>query len=132
MTIHRSERILRTAILDVLCSQPPLDLGSRLRRALNESRDPGEHPEDRCEECRSQFEPWHAPTEDWARATGRAWGGPILCRPCFNKRLSAQSFTTAQPKELTLSEVLDGAERASQRVEKWPEWKRELGGGGDE
>lgn len=31
-----------------------------------------------------------------------------------------------QPRTLTLKEVLEGAERAQQRVSTWPEWKREL------
>jgi hypothetical protein len=31
-----------------------------------------------------------------------------------------------QPRILTLKEVLEGAERAQQRVSTWPEWKREL------
>lgn len=31
-----------------------------------------------------------------------------------------------RPRTLTLAEVLAGAERAEARVEKWPEWKREL------
>ena len=30
------------------------------------------------------------------------------------------------PQVLTLAEVNAGADRASQRVETWPEWKREL------
>lgn len=82
----RSEQVLRTAIIDVLCSWPPDDVGARLRRALNASRGPGEHPEGRCEECRAEFTPWTATPEDWERATGRSWGGPILCHPCFTKR----------------------------------------------
>lgn len=31
-----------------------------------------------------------------------------------------------RPRTLTLAEVLAGAERAAARVERWPEWKREL------
>lgn len=31
-----------------------------------------------------------------------------------------------QPRTLTLDEVLEGAERAHQRVSTWPDWKREL------
>ena len=31
-----------------------------------------------------------------------------------------------RPRTLTLAEILAGAERAAARVEKWPEWKREL------
>lgn len=31
-----------------------------------------------------------------------------------------------QPRTLTLKEVLEGAERAQNRVSTWPEWKREL------
>lgn len=31
-----------------------------------------------------------------------------------------------QPRTLTLQEVLEGAERAEQRVSNWPQWKREL------
>lgn len=34
--------------------------------------------------------------------------------------------TKPQLRTLTLREVLEGAERAQQRVSKWPEWKREL------
>jgi hypothetical protein len=30
------------------------------------------------------------------------------------------------PKSLSLDEVIDGTKRASQRVAKWPEWKRSL------
>lgn len=36
--------------------------------------------------------------------------------------------TQSQPRTLTLKEVLEGAERAQQRVSAWPEWKRELSG----
>lgn len=87
--MSRSERVLRTAILDVLCMQAPEPFGSRLRRALNESREPDEHPEDRCEECRQEFDSlWAATPEAWRLATGRSWGGPILCRPCFDVRLA--------------------------------------------
>ncbi|MCX4241403.1 hypothetical protein [Paraliomyxa miuraensis] len=32
----------------------------------------------------------------------------------------------SQPITLTLREVLEGAKRAEDRVEKWPEWKRKL------
>lgn len=31
-----------------------------------------------------------------------------------------------RPRTLTLAEVLAGAERAAARVERWPEWKRDL------
>jgi len=31
-----------------------------------------------------------------------------------------------QPRTLTLSEVLEGVERASRRTDAWPEWKRAL------
>ncbi len=85
--ISRSEHVLRTAILDVLCSQPDDAVGGRLRQALIESREPSEHPEDRCEECREPFKPWTAPQKDWAAATGRDHGGPILCKGCFGERL---------------------------------------------
>lgn len=34
--------------------------------------------------------------------------------------------TRPQPRILTLEEVLQGAERARQRVAAWPEWKRAL------
>ena len=34
-----------------------------------------------------------------------------------------------RPKTPTLKEVLEGAERAQQRVAAWPEWKRELSSG---
>lgn len=98
--ISRSEAVLRKAIIDVLCmfevnaDPAPIDgVGARLRRALNDSRDPDEHPEDRCEECRRPFEPWHAPTEEWAQVTSRRWGGPILCRDCFDKRLEVSRAT---------------------------------------
>lgn len=89
--LPRSERVLRTAILDVLTTPPHCDgdtVGARLRRALNESREPSEHPEDRCEECRQTFAPWDASPEDWERVTSRNWGGPILCKPCFDARLA--------------------------------------------
>lgn len=33
---------------------------------------------------------------------------------------------TQKPKTLTLQQVLEGAERAHERVLKWPEWKRQL------
>lgn len=82
-------KILRTAILDVLCGDPPESIGLRLRRALNESRAPTEHPEDHCEECRSAFGPWTADPVEWCAVTGRAWGGPIFCRDCFGARLAA-------------------------------------------
>lgn len=36
------------------------------------------------------------------------------------------------PKTPTLAEVLEGAERAATRVAKWPEWKRELSGSGED
>lgn len=95
--VARSERVLRTAIIDLLClplvnaedADPTVHerIGGRLRAALNESRDPDEHPEDRCEECRQPFEPWAATPEDWKRVTGRNWGGPILCQPCFEARV---------------------------------------------
>jgi hypothetical protein len=83
-----SERVLRSAIIDLLCS-PTVgpEVGGRLRRALNDSRKRGEHPEDLCEECREPFVAWHAPTDDWERVTGKRWGGPILCRQCFAARL---------------------------------------------
>ena len=95
--LHRSEHVLRAAVIDVLCMQPPEPYGSRLRRALNESREPEEHPEDRCEECREPFDPWAATPEDWERATGRNWGGPILCYPCFRVRLTGAGATTNRP-----------------------------------
>lgn len=85
--ISRSETLLRTAIIDVLCSKPSDEVGGRLRRALNESREPGEHPEDRCEECRRPHASWCAPPDDWWKVSGRSWGGPILCEPCFRARL---------------------------------------------
>jgi len=87
---ERSERVLRTAIIDLLCQHPDGPIAARLRKALNESRHPSEHPEDRCEECRERFDNWTATTEDWAKATGRGWGGPILCQPCFKRRLRSQ------------------------------------------
>lgn len=40
--------------------------------------------------------------------------------------LTASSGAPEPPRTLTLAEVLAGAERAAARVEKWPEWKREL------
>ena len=36
------------------------------------------------------------------------------------------STNDIRPRTLTLAEVLAGAERAAARVERWPEWKREL------
>jgi hypothetical protein len=87
----RSKLVLRHAVMDVMCSTNPgvRTAQVRLRRALIESREPDEHPEDLCEECREPFEAWHAPTEDWESVTGRGWGGPILCEGCFNRRLRA-------------------------------------------
>ena len=82
------ERALRTAVIDVLCSSPPGGVGKRLRRGLVDARDDGAHPEDRCEECRVKFDPWHAPPDEWRRVTGRAWGGPILCRQCYRRRVN--------------------------------------------
>lgn len=36
------------------------------------------------------------------------------------------SANDIRPRTFTLAEILAGAERAAARVEKWPEWKREL------
>lgn len=96
--IARSERVLREGVLDALgltsvpddgmdhsaCTHPGCMVARRLREAITEAREsPEEHPEDFCEACREPFEPWHAPTDDWEAATGRRWGGPIICQPCF-------------------------------------------------
>ena len=85
---HRRELVLRHAIIDIMCSLPDQSVGGRLRTALTEAYDPGAHPEDRCEECRDEFETWVASHEDWETVTGRNWGGPILCRKCFDRRIT--------------------------------------------
>lgn len=92
--ISRPELVLRRAILDVLCSQPDDEIGGHLRQALIDARGPDEHPEDRCEECQEPFNAWHMSTEEWEMATGRAWGGPILCNPCAHRRLKEQPHRT--------------------------------------
>lgn len=46
---------------------------------------------------------------------------------CDAARAAAERDTVRLPRELTLAEVNAGAERAEQRVARWPEWKRELG-----
>jgi len=40
--------------------------------------------------------------------------------------MDATKTSQSQPITLTLREVLEGAERAEKRVERWPEWKRKL------
>lgn len=40
--------------------------------------------------------------------------------------VEASLWLRSVPRELTLSEVLAGAERAEQRVAAWPEWKRRV------
>ena len=83
------ERALRSAIIDALCASPSDAVGGLLRQGLNAACEPGAHPEDRCEECFDKFKHWDASSEDWERVTGRDWGGPIICRPCFDNRLAA-------------------------------------------
>lgn len=41
-------------------------------------------------------------------------------------RMPEMQPTPSQPRTLTLKEVLEGAERAEQRVSAWPQWKKEL------
>lgn len=89
----RAELVFRRAILDVLCSQPGDEIGGHLRQALIDAREPGEDAEDRCEARPSAIGPWHMQTRDWTRATGRAWGGPILCESCARRRLAKQPHT---------------------------------------
>lgn len=82
--------VLRRAVVDVLCGSPPEHIGARLRRGLIDAREPGAHPEDRCEECGDPFRPWMASPTDWETVTGRLYGGPIICRECFDGRLAAR------------------------------------------
>jgi hypothetical protein len=46
--------------------------------------------------------------------------------PSSLQRSPPRGTQKLQPTTLTLEEVLQGAERAQQRVSTWPEWKREL------
>lgn len=78
------EKALRRAVVGVLCSRPPKSVGACLRDGLNEARGDA-HPEDRCERCCQPFGPWTTSPADWGSRTGRSYGGPILCRPCFDE-----------------------------------------------
>jgi hypothetical protein len=50
------------------------------------------------------------------------------CYLIFKREKDPESLLveSSQPRTLTLKEVLDGAERAAQRVSNWPKWKREI------